>query len=433
MAQDEEDKKQQQPSALYEASAQGNGSLRNPDTESVSRSAQYHVGTQHTDSTTTHRTGGLPEELQAQRDGELAQTYAAHDVEVNPATGQLRPKAGSSTIGDLLGMRESAEEAERKARLKKTASGIYQSLATLSDIISGAAGGNVYKREKDNVISDADKEADAKKQALIAAEAAAKEKDRQRMEKAAQQAAAINARYDALRDKVSTNNGTSSSESAGVSNGGQKGKSKQPATGAKGSGSGGGSNENIMTFSIGKGKRKSGDYTGYVNFTVDKARGRQYADKVIAEMYRIHKSTQNSITKKKIEDHMASVGVDITMPGSLPKLNDAQVQALMNLGLAFGTNGLKDELQTLYHSSHEYAQAYTRLVSGERYKRAGEAERKKMIQSLDLPIEPFFDLGGDDRGYYIPVEDEVSTGTNGVSGGFNPDATQRTSGSVLYQ
>lgn len=412
MAQDEEDKKQQQPSALYEASAQGNGSLRNPDTESVSRSAQYHVGTQHTDSTTTHRTGGLPAELQAQRDRELAQTYAAHDVEVDPATGQLRPNAGSSTIGDLLGMRESAEEAERKARLKKTASGIYQSLATLSDIISGAAGGNVYKREKDNVISDADKEADAKKQALIAAEAAAKEKDRQRMEKAAQQAAAINARYDALRDKVSTNSSASESESAGVSNGGQKGKSKQPVTGTDTDSTGAGGSRsakgNTMTFSVGIGGGDSTEYSGYINFTVDKARGRQYADKAIAEMYRLYKlDTTNARSKNIIKRNLSSIGIDIDGTASTPPaLNDAQVQALMNLGLAFGTNGLDRELQTLYRSSPEYAQAYTRLVSSERYKRAGEAEQQRMVQSLDIQTVPFNNMGEDKAFHLSPAGTE---------------------------
>ena len=424
MAQDEEDKKQQHPSALYEASAQGNGSLRNPDTESVSRSAQYHVGTQHTDSTTTHRTGGLPEELQAQRDGELAQTYAAHDVEVDPATGQLRPKAGSSTIGDLLGMRESAEEAERKARLKKTASGIYQSLATLSDIISGAAGGNVYKREKDNVISDADKEADAKKQALIAAEAAAKEKDRQRMEKAAQQAAAINARYDALRDKVSTNSSASESESAGVSNGVQKGKSKQPATGTDTDSTGAGGSRsakgNTMTFSVGIGGGDSTEYSGYINFTVDKARGRQYADKAIAEMYRLYKlDTTNARSKNIIKRNLSSIGIHIDGTASTPPaLNDAQVQALMNLGLAFSTNGLDRELQTLYRSSPEYAQAYARLVSSERYKRAGEAEQQRMVQSLDIQTVPFNNMGEDKAFHLSPAGTEGKRGQQQPRGGL---------------
>lgn len=199
--------------------AAGVGGVSSPDTESASRSAQYSAGTQHSSNTqqssSTQRTGveGLSDELQAQKARETAQALSAHGVEIDPATGQLRISPNSGTIGDLLGMRESAEEAERRARLKKTASGLYQSLATISDIISGAAGGNVYKREKDTTIADAEKDVQQRKDALLAAEMAAKEQDRKRLEKAAQTAAAINARYDALRNKVSTSDSTAAGES----------------------------------------------------------------------------------------------------------------------------------------------------------------------------------------------------------------------------
>ena len=406
----------------------GVGGVSSPDTESASRSAQYSAGTQHSSNTQqssrTQRTGveGLSDELQAQKSREMAQALSAQGVEIDPATGQLRISHNSGTIGDLLGMRESAEEAERRARLKKTASGLYQSLATISDIISGAAGGNVYKREKDTTIADAEKDVQQRKDALMAAEMAAKEQDRKRLEKAAQMAAAINARYDALRNKVSTREGTASSDGSTQSEsiGMARSKTGNKANGATGGsiGTGGGvqiNPNNTMTFSIGQGDG-SGTYSGYRNFTVDKASGRRYADKAVQEMLRLYKSdTTNAASKKQIRDQWAAIGIDIDNYDTTKQvpLTDEQVQTLMNLGMSFNTNGLDKELNELYHRSPEYAAEYTRLVSSDAYKKADANGKKKMLQGLDIQLIPNkdthekvkFDFGEDRE-----VESDVSKG-----------------------
>lgn len=408
----------------------GVGGVSSPDTESASRSAQYSAGTQHSSNTqqssSTQRTGveGLSDELQAQKARETAQALSAQGVEIDPATGQLRVSPNSGTIGDLLGMRESAEEAERRARLKKTASGLYQSLATISDIISGAAGGNVYKREKDTTIADAEKDVQQRKDALLAAEMAAKEQDRKRLEKAAQMAAAINARYDALRNKVSTSDGTASSEgnaqreSIGMARS-KTGNKTNVATGGS-TGTGGGvqiNPNNTMTFSVGQGDG-SGTYSGYRNFTVDKASGRRYADKAVQEMLRLYKSdTTNAASKKQIRDQWAAIGIDIDNYDTTKQvpLTDEQVQTLMNLGMSFNTNGLDKELNELYRRSPEYAAEYTRLVSSDAYKKADENSRKKMLQGLDIQL--------------IPNKDAQS------AGGFNPNMVQQPqqTQSALYE
>lgn len=381
----------------------GVGGVSSPDTESASRSAQYSAGTQYSSNTqqssSTQRTGveGLSDELQAQKEQETAQALSAQGVEIDPATGQLRVSPNSGTIGDLLGMRESAEEAERRARLKKTASGLYQSLATISDIISGAAGGNVYKREKDTTIADAEKDVQQRKDALLAAEMAAKEQDRKRLEKAAQMAAAINARYDALRNKVSTSEGTASregntqSESIGIARSKTGNKTNGATGGSLGTGGGVQINpNNTMTFSIGQGDG-SGTYSGYRNFTVDKASGRRYADKAVQEMLRLYKSdTTNAASKKQIRDQWAAIGIDIDNYDTTKQvpLTDEQVQTLMNLGMSFNTNGLDKELNELYRRSPEYAAEYTRLVSSDAYKKADENGKKKMLQGLDIQLIP---------------------------------------------
>ena len=381
----------------------GVGGVSSPDTESASRSAQYSAGTQHSSNTqqssSTQRTGveGLSDELQAQKAQETAQALSAQGVEIDPATGQLRVSPNSGTIGDLLGMRESAEEAERRARLKKTASGLYQSLATISDIISSAAGGNVYKREKDTTIADAEKDVQQRKDALLAAEMAAKEQDRKRLEKAAQMASAINARYDALRNKVSTSEGTASSDGSTQSEsiGMARSKTGNKANGATGGsiGTGGGvqiNPNNTMTFSIGQGDG-SGTYSGYRNFTVDKASGRRYADKAVQEMLRLYKSdTTNAASKKQIRDQWAAIGIDIDNYDTTKQvpLTDEQLQMLMNLGMSFNTNGLDKELNELYRLSPEYTAEYTRLVSSDAYKKADENSRKKMLQGLDIQLIP---------------------------------------------
>ena len=408
----------------------GVGGVSSPDTESASRSAQYSAGTQHSSNTqqssSTQRTSvdGLSDELQAQKAQETAQALSAQGVEIDPATGQLRVSPNSGTIGDLLGMRESAEEAERRARLKKTASGLYQSLATISDIISGAAGGNVYKREKDTTIADAEKDVQQRNDALLAAEMAAKEQDRRRLEKAAQMAEAINARYDALRNKVSTREGTASSEgnTQSESIGMARSKTGNKANGATGGsiGTGGGvqiNPNNTMTFSIGQGDG-SGTYSGYRNFTVDKASGRRYADKAVQEMLRLYKSdTTNAASKKQIRDQWAAIGIDIDNYDTTKQvpLTDEQVQTLMNLGMSFNTNGLDKELNELYHSSPEYAAEYTRLVSSDAYKKADENSRKKMLQGLDIQL--------------IPNKNTQS------GGGFNPNMVQQPqqTQSALYE
>ena len=381
----------------------GVGGVSSPDTESASRSAQYSAGTQHSSNTqqssSTQRTGveGLSDELQAQKAQETAQALSAQGVEIDPATGQLRISHNSGTIGDLLGMRESAEEAERRARLKKTASGLYQSLATISDIISGAAGGNVYKREKDTTIADAEKDVQQRKDALLAAEMAAKEQDRKRLEKAAQMASAINARYDALRNKVSTSEGTASSDGSTQSEsiGMARSKTGNKANGATGGsiGTGGGvqiNPNNTMTFSIGQGDG-SGTYSGYRNFTVGKADGRRYAIKAVQEMLRLYKSDKtNAVSKKQIRDQWAAIGIDIDNYDTTKQvpLTDEQLQMLMNLGMSFNTNGLDKELNELYRRSPEYAAEYTRLVSSDAYKKADENGRKKMLKGLDIQLIP---------------------------------------------
>ena len=408
----------------------GVGGVGSPDTESASHSAQYSAGTQHSSNTqqssSTQRTGveGLSDELQAQKAQETAQALSAQGVEIDPATGQLRVSPNRGTIGDLLGMRESAEEAERRARLKKTASGLYQSLATISDIISGAAGGNVYKREKDTTIADAEKDVQQRKDALLAAEMAAKEQDRKRLEKAAQTAAAINARYDALRNKVSTSEGTASSdgntqrESIGMARS-KTGNKTNVATGGS-TGTGGGvqiNPNNTMTFSVGQGDG-SGTYSGYRNFTVDKASGRRYADKAVQEMLRLYKSdTTNAASKKQIRDQWAAIGIDIDNYDTTKQvpLTDEQVQTLMNLGMSFNTNGLDKELNELYRRSPEYAAEYTRLVSSDAYKKADANGKKKMLQGLDIQL--------------IPNKNTQS------GGGFNPNMVQQPqqTQSALYE
>lgn len=408
----------------------GVGGVSSPDTESASRSAQYSAGTQHSSNTqqsrSTQRTGVevLSDELQAQKARETAQALSARGVEIDPATGQLRISPNSGTIGDLLGMRESAEEAERRARLKKTASGLYQSLATISDIISGAAGGNVYKREKDTTIADAEKDVQQRKDALLAAEMEAKEQDRKRLEKAAQTAAAINARYDALRNKVSTSDGTASSEgntqreSIGIARS-KTGNKTNVATGGS-TGTGGGvqiNPNNTMTFSVGQGDG-IGTYSGYRNFTVDKASGRRYADKAVQEMLRLYKSdTTNAASKKQIRDQWAAIGIDIDNYDTTKQvpLTDEQVQTLMNLGMSFNTNGLDKELNELYRRSPEYAAEYTRLVSSDAYKKADENGKKKMLQGLDIQL--------------IPNKDTQS------GGGFHPNMVQQPqqTQSALYE
>lgn len=408
----------------------GVGGVSSPDTESASRSAQYSAGTQHSSNTqqssSTQRTGveGLSDELQAQKARETAQALSAQGVEIDPATGQLRISPNSGTIGDLLGMRESAEEAERRARLKKTASGLYQSLATISDIISGAAGGNVYKREKDTTIADAEKDVQQRKDALLAAEMAAKEQDRKRLEKAAQTAAAINARYDALRNKVSTSEGTASSEGNAQREGiGMARSFTAGKTNGTTNRTTSGNNEttinpnNTMTFSVGQGDG-NGNYSGYRNFTVDKDSGRRYADKAVQEMLRLYKSdTTNAVSKKQIRDQWAAIGIDIDNYDTTKQvpLTDEQVQTLMNLGMSFNTNGLDKELNELYHRSPEYAAEYTRLVSSDAYKKADDNGKKKMLQGLDIQL--------------IPNKDTQS------GGGFNPNMVQQPqqTQSALYE
>lgn len=84
----------------------------------------------------------------------------------------------NSTIGDLLGMKLNAAEAERMNRLKATNAGVYNALSSIGDMITAGIGGNVYKREKDNTAENAAKDTIARRDAITAAELNAKEKDR---------------------------------------------------------------------------------------------------------------------------------------------------------------------------------------------------------------------------------------------------------------
>lgn len=166
-------------------------------------STQTSGGYQVPDRIVTSSSGYAEEtpEQKAEREAAIRASWEARGYEIG-ADGKKIDKA--STLGDVLKMKEYAEQVEKANKIKATNAGVYNTLALLGDMISAGVGGDVYKREKNTIAEDAIKDTQAKKEAVIAAEKAAKEKDRERFAEAQKAAEELSLRYAALRNKVSS-------------------------------------------------------------------------------------------------------------------------------------------------------------------------------------------------------------------------------------
>lgn len=87
-------------------------------------------------------------------------------------------------IDDLFDMRRVNEEVEKVNRKKALNSALHQTMSTLGDMFTASLGGNVSQRAKDDIASKAAADTQARRDALIAAEAKAKEADRTRLQQA---------------------------------------------------------------------------------------------------------------------------------------------------------------------------------------------------------------------------------------------------------
>lgn len=166
-------------------------------------STQTSGGYQVPDRIVTSSSGYAEEtpEQKAEREAAERALWEARGYEVG-ADGKRIDKA--STLGDILKMKDYAEQVEKANKIKATNAGVYNTLTLLGDMISAGVGGDVHKREKNTIAEDAIKDTQAKKEAVIAAEKAAKEKDRERLAEAQKAAEDLRLRYAALRDKVSS-------------------------------------------------------------------------------------------------------------------------------------------------------------------------------------------------------------------------------------
>lgn len=397
-----EEKKDETLRGVYDAS-KPQGTISAPDQQSVNRQAQYHTGTSNTQqkTTATSRTSvaDLSPELQEQKDREETQQLSGVGAYRDPDTGEIKLRDDAKTIGDLLGMRKSAEQAERDAYWRKTVSAVYNSFATLADIIGAAHGGNVYKREKDTNIADAKQDEEAKRDALQKAEMEAKEKDRKRLEKAALMAANLNAHYDALRDKVTTNNsetkGQQESESMGMGSGETRTRIKErPIIDGGGShrgGGGGSTNSTMMNVAV-RSRDQNGNYTGHINFSADKRLAIAYGTNLVNSMFRMYADDRTpKATKQRIkEDFRNAMGIDIKDYDTSKQtaLTDEQLRNLINTGFVTTDYGIDNDLNDLWRSSPEYQQKLADLMNSTKYQRADEQRRKEMIRKLDLNLQP---------------------------------------------
>lgn len=84
-----------------------------------------------------------------------------------------------SSVEDLFGLKNHAEQVEKLNRQKSRNAGLFNVLTTLSDMITASGGGNVYKREKNDIAEKASQDTIARRDSLVAAEQAAHAKDRQ--------------------------------------------------------------------------------------------------------------------------------------------------------------------------------------------------------------------------------------------------------------
>lgn len=426
-----EEKKDDTLRSVYDAS-KPQGTIANPDQQSVSRQAQYHTGTsnsqQNTTATSRTSVAELSPELQEQKAKEEAQQLSGVGAYRDPDTGEIKLRDDAKTIGDLLGMRKSAEQAERDAYWRKTASAVYQSFATLADIIGAAHGGNVYKREKDTNIADAKQEEEAKRDALQKAEMDAKEKDRQRLEKAALMAANISAHYDALRDKVTTNNsetkGQQESESIGLGNSETRTRIKErpiiDGSGSHRGGGGGGSSQNgtMMNVAV-RCRDQNGNDTGHINFSADKMSAIAYGTNLVNSMLRMYADARTpDATKTRIaQDFRGAMGIDIKDYDTTKQtaLTDDQLRNLINTGFATTDYGLDRDLNYLWRSSPEYQQKLADLMNSTKFQSADEQGRKEMIQKLNLNLQSRYKLS--DKTFHLPTSSNANDTIPSTPGG----------------
>ncbi len=100
-----------------------------------------------------------------------------------------------SSLGSVLKMQKYNEEMERVNKAKALNAGLVNLVATIGDMISAGAGGNVYKRDANTIAADAAKDTITRRDAQKNVEIAAAERDKENMMKALKSAQDAHDKY----------------------------------------------------------------------------------------------------------------------------------------------------------------------------------------------------------------------------------------------
>lgn len=121
---------------------------QNDRTTTTEREPEYSTSVTH-EVNGFYNPDGTPNEA-AQADFDAQRRAAAAAYGVDPSTGRVQPKFVTDILGvDPDEMRQKREEEEELNRRKQRESGLYSALSVLGDMVTTAAGGNVWLRQPD--------------------------------------------------------------------------------------------------------------------------------------------------------------------------------------------------------------------------------------------------------------------------------------------